>query len=104
MHFVRHLMVILIVLSTTLSGAMAASHVGPIDVSVETAAVMSTDHETCCNDSMEQSQSCHVLPAILPAMTIDSGAQELVKTVTCGPSILPTGFEPSGTLDPPRAV
>ncbi|MBB5723367.1 hypothetical protein FHS72_003012 [Loktanella ponticola] len=104
MYFVRLLMIALIVLSTTLSGAMAARHLGPTDVSVETAAVMSADHKTCCTDGTEQSQGCHVLPAILPAMKMDSGAQKLLRSVTFGPSILPTGFEPAGTLDPPRLV
>ena len=104
MYFVRLLMVILIALSTTLSGAMAAGHAGLSDVSVETSATMSANHETCCTDGMERSQSCHVLPAILPAMQRESGAQELVRSVTFGPSTLPTGFEPAGTLDPPRSV
>lgn len=97
-------MVILTVLSTTLSGAMAASHVAQIDKTIETAAVMATDHETCCIDDTKHSQICHVLPAILPAIKMDSGAQELVWSVTFGPSILLTGFEPAGTLDPPRSV
>lgn len=104
MYFVRLLTIALIVLSTTLSGAMAAGHVGPTDVSVESVGVMSTDHETCCTDGMEQSQSCHVLPAILPAMQMDSGVQDLVRSVTFGPSILLIGFEPAGPLDPPRSV
>lgn len=104
MYFVRLLTIALILLSATLPGAMAASHAGPTDMAVDTTAVMSADHETCCTDGMEQSQSCHVLPAILPATARDKGAQGLVRSVTFGPSILLTGFEPAGTLDPPRPV
>lgn len=104
MYFMRLLTIALIVLSTTLSGAMAASHAGQTDMAVDTASVMSADHKTCCTDGMERSQSCHALPAILPAMMMDRGAQDLVRSVTFGPSILLTGSEPAGTLDPPRPM
>ena len=104
MYFVRLLTITLIFFSTTLSGAMAASHAGPTNMTVKTVAVMSVDHETCCADGTEQSQGCHVLPAILSAMQRDSGAQARVRSVTSEPSILLTGFEPAGTLDPPRSV
>ncbi len=104
MYFVRHLMIIMIVLSATLSGAMAAGHAGQMDMIMDEAAVVSADHKDCCTDGMTQSQSCHVLPAILPEMKIDRIPQKLVQSVTFGPSHLLTGFEPTGTLDPPRSV
>ncbi len=99
MYLVRLLTIILIVLSTSLSGAMAASHAGTADMTV-----MSVDHESCCEGSMQQSPSCHAVPAIIPTMTMSWAAPEAMQSVTFELAILLTGTEPSGTLDPPRAV
>jgi len=104
MHFVRLFTIVLILLSTALSGAMAASHAGPTDGRVETAAVVPADHQTCCADSMEQFQTCNALTAIIPATMAHGTAPKHVQSVTFGPSILLPGFEPAGNLDPPRPV
>jgi hypothetical protein len=79
MYVARLFTVILIVLSASLSGAMAA---GQADRAAEASAAVPADHETCCTDGMERLHGCHVGPALLPAAAVDTRAQGLVRSVT----------------------
>jgi hypothetical protein len=97
-------MIVLTVLSTSLSGAMAASHPPSAGRNVNVMTAMSGDHTHCCEDTADLAQSCHVLPALVPALVMGGIAPEFSGMELSESGILLTGIRPSGLLDPPRAV
>jgi methylmalonyl-CoA mutase cobalamin-binding subunit len=100
MSLLRFLMIVLTVMSTSLAGAMAASHAPSADIDVNVMTAMSGDHTHCCEDTTDLAQSCHVLPAlVMGGIAPEFSGMELSET-----GILLTGIKPSGLLDPPRAV
>ncbi len=104
MSFLRLLMVVLIILSTSLSGAMAASHAQLSDMNVSVMETMSVDHTQCCGDTKDLAQSCHVLLGLVPALVAVHVAPESSSMALTISETLLTGIEPTGILDPPRAV
>ena len=104
MSLVRLLLVVLITLSASLSSAMDAGHAAVSDPDHTTMSAMSDDQRLCCEDSTERSQSCHVLPALLPVSVLGANAPATGANVFVCSGLLLTGIEPSGPLDPPRAV
>lgn len=104
MSLVRFLMVVILTLSASLSGAMDAGHMPATDHDHAAAEVMADVHPVCCQDSTERTQTCHALPALLPAIEPASSAPLAGEDVFCASGLLLTGMEPSGPLDPPRAV
>lgn len=104
MYLVRILLVVLLTLSTSLSNAMDAGHVPVSDHEHATVEGMAHGQPLCCQDSTERTQTCHALLALLPALTSSVIAPGTGEDVFCTSGVLLTGFEPSGPLDPPRAV
>ncbi|MEJ6399569.1 hypothetical protein [Yoonia sp. 208BN28-4] len=104
MSLVRFLMVVIFALSASLSAAMEASHMRAIDHDHAAAEMMVDEQPACCQDSSERTQTCHAVPALLPASEPTSTPPIAGEDVVCASGILLTGIQPSGPLDPPRAV
>lgn len=104
MYLVRILLVVLLTLSTSLSNAMEAGHMPDLDHDHATVEGMADGQPSCCQDSTERAQTCHALLALLPNLTLSGTAPVAGEDVFCTSDVLLTGFEPSGPLDPPRAV
>ena len=104
MTLVRLLLVVVVALSASASGAMDAGHMAGLEQSHETMGD-SFDHQpVCCSESSERMQTCHALPALLPEANLHEAAPATCENVPIGAGLLLTGIEPSGPLDPPRAV
>ncbi len=104
MYVVRILLVVLLTFSISLSNALDAGHMPVSDHEHATVEGMADGQPLCCQDSTERAQTCHALLALLPALTSSYTALETGEDVFCTSGVLLTGFEPSGPLDPPRAV
>lgn len=104
MVLVRILLVAIVALTVSLSGAMASGHppVAPHDHAV--VAGMDHDHPDCCMDSTERGQSCHILPALLPLSESHDPAPVAGEDVVVTPDLLLTGVEPTGPFEPPCAA
>lgn len=104
MFLVRFLLIITLAISASSSGAMAASHAGLAEPDHQIMK-MDTDHlMPCCETGTERASSCHVLAAYLPGADLQQAAPLSGEVVFAAAYVLPTGFEPSGPLDPPRAM
>ena len=101
---IRILIQALIALSLLLPGAMAAGHTGVPEASMSAmeAQTAPSGHDTCCDEVSERSPACHVLPAMIPTSTAIGDAASRTRLVPPAPSILPSGHEPDGPLDPRR--
>ena len=104
MQLMRLIMVVAIMLSTSLSGAIAADHPTSTDAHAETATPMSVDHGKFCDDSADRSAGCHVMPAIVPALAMHGDGPGLMQTILFRDATLLVGTDPATALDPPRAV
>jgi hypothetical protein len=97
MYLIRILLVMLLTFSTSLSNAMDAGHMPVSDHTHATVEDMADAQPLCC-------QTCHALLALFPTLTLSCTAPVAGEDVFCTTGVLLTGFEPSGPLDPPRAV
>ena len=104
MYLVRILLLMLLTFSTSLSYAMDAGHVRVSDHTHASVEDIADAQPLCCQDSTECAQTCHALLALLPTLTLSGTAPVAGEDVFCTTGVLLTGFEPSGPLDPPRAV
>ena len=104
MYLVRILLVMLLTFSASLSNAMDTGHMPVSDHTYATVEDMADAQPLCCQDSTECAQTCHALLALLPTLTLIGTATVAGEDVFCTTCVLLTGFEPSGPLDPPRAV
>lgn len=104
MPLVRFLMVVILTLSASLSGAMDAGHMPATDHGHAAAEMMADNQPACCQGSTERTQTCHALPALLPVTELASTAPMVGEYAFCAYGQLLTGTEPSGHLEPPRAV
>lgn len=104
MYLVRILLVVLLTFSTSLSNAMDVGHMPVSDHTHATVEGMANAQPLCCQGSTERAQTCHALLALLPTLTLSGTAPLTGEDVFCTSGVLLTGFEPSGPLDPPRAV
>ena len=104
MYLVRLLLIVLMTFSASLSGAMEARHVVVSDSDHAAMEHAADDQPVCCTDNRERAQTCHVLPAIVPVEALDSVAPDCSETAYARIGILLSGIEPSGLLDPPRAM
>lgn len=104
MALVRILMVVILTLSASLSGAMGAGHMPDLNDDHTAAHLMEDTQPACCHDSTERAQTCHALPALLPAAETSGNVPAAGEDIFCASGMLLTGVEPSGSLDPPRAV
>ena len=104
MSFVRFLIFAILTLSASFSGAMDTGHMRAIGHGHAAAETTAGDHPACCQDSTERTQTCHALPALLPATDQASSAPVVVQDVFRTFGLLLAGMEPSGPLNPLRAV
>lgn len=105
MALIRLLLVVLVVtLSASGSGAMIAGHAAVMEQSHAGMGETAGDQPICCSESSERTQTCHVLPALLPGADLHLAATATCGDVFVGTGLLLTGIEPSGPLDPPRAA
>jgi|GEM_PF-379877 len=104
MSMARFIMVVILTLSASLSGAMDAGHMPSTDHNHAAAEIMADEQPACCQDSSERTQTCHAVPALLPASELASLPPSSVEDIVCASGILLNGIQPSGLLDPPRAV
>lgn len=104
MSLVRILLVIVLTMSTSLSSAMGAGHMIIPDHEHATVEAIADGQPLCCQDSMERTQICQFLLALLPALTLSDTAPVTGEDAFCTSDVLLTGLEPSGPLDPPRAM
>ena len=104
MYLVSIFLVMLLTFSTSLSNAMDAGHMPVSDHTHATVEDMADAQPLCCQGSTEHAQTCHALLALFPTLTLSCTAPVAGEDVFCTTDVLLTGFEPSGPLDPPRAV
>lgn len=104
MSLIRLLLVVMVALSASVSGAMDAGHMAALEHSHPAMDDMADDQPVCCSESTERSQNCHALPALLPGAGQHDATPATCEDVFTAASLLPTGIEPSGPLDPPRAA
>ena len=104
MGLIRLLLVVLVALSASVSGAMVAGHAAVVEHSHVAMDEVANDQPVCCSESSERSQTCHALPALLPGAGNHDDAPATCEDVFIAASLLLTGIEPSGPLDPPRAA
>lgn len=103
MGLIRLLLIVMVALSASVTGAMDAGHMAAPEHSHVAMDVMADNQPACCSESTERSQTCHALPALLPGAGNHDDALATCGDVFTAASLLLTGFEPSGPLDPPRA-
>lgn len=104
MSLIRFIMIVILTLSTSLSAAMDAGHMPSSDHDHAAVEMMADEQPACCQDSTERTQTCHAVPALLPASELASLPPSSVEDIVCASGLLLTGIQPSGPLDPPRAV
>ncbi|MCG3269594.1 MAG: hypothetical protein ACSHW1_12100 [Yoonia sp.] len=104
MCLIRFLLVITVALSTSLSGAMDASHTATVKHDQAAMEELVDDQPICCLETTEHTQTCHALLALLPGTGLFEAAPASSEDVIIGPGLLMTGIKPSGPLDPPRLV
>jgi len=104
MSLIRFIMIVILTLSTSLSAAMDAGHMPSSDHDHAAVEMMADEQPACCQDSTERTQTCHAVPALLPASEPTSTPPFAAEGVVFASGILLTGIQPSGLLDPPRAV
>ncbi|KQI69184.1 hypothetical protein AN189_06350 [Loktanella sp. 3ANDIMAR09] len=104
MGLIRLLLVVMLALSASVSGAMDAGHSAATEHRHATVNEIADDQPVCCSDSAERSQTCHALPALLPVAGLQDTAPATCGDVFVTASLRLTGIAPSGPLDPPRAV
>lgn len=104
MNLVRLLLIVLMTFSASLSGAMEAIHAVASDSDHAAMEHAANDQPVCCTDNPERAQTCHVLPAIVPVEALDGVAPDCSETAYAQIGLLLSGIEPSGLLDPPRAM
>ena len=104
MSLIRLLLVVMLALSASVSGAMDAGHAAVMEHDHAAMDEMADDQPVCCSEGSERTQTCHVLPALLPGTDLHEAAPASCEDVSLCARLLLTGVEPSGPLDPPRAV
>ncbi|WHZ38524.1 hypothetical protein [Sagittula sp. MA-2] len=104
MTLIRLFLVVLVALSASISGAMDAGHAAVVEHSHVAMDEVAGDQPVCCSESSERSQTCHALPALLPGAGHHDDASARCEDVFVVASLLLTGIESSGPLDPPRVA
>ncbi|MCK0166700.1 hypothetical protein MWU52_03955 [Jannaschia sp. S6380] len=100
----RLLLVVMVTLSASVSGAMNASHMAAVEHSHTSVGEVADDQPICCSEGSERTQTCHSLAALLPGADLNDTAPATCEDVSIVTGVLLTGIEPSGPLDPPRAL
>ena len=102
MVLIRTILIVVLTLTASLSGAMGVDHMPTIEHDHAAMENMAVDGPLCCDDSTERGQSCHILSAVLADAGGEVSAPETSDTQFFRSGLLLTGTEPSGPLDPPR--
>lgn len=102
MVFIRVVLIVVLTPTALLSGAIGMDHTPSIEHDHIAMENMTVDGAVCCDDSTERGQSCHILPAVLAEAGGDMSAPETSDALFFKSSLLLTGLEPPGSLDPPR--
>jgi len=104
MYLVRLLLIVLMTFSASLSGAMEAGHAVASNSDHAAMEHVADDQPICCTDNPERAQTCHVLPALVPVAAFGGITPDSSETAYARIGLLLNGIEPSGLLDPPRAM
>lgn len=104
MAFARILLIILMTFSASLSSAMEVGHTVASEADHAAREHVADEQPDCWTDSTESAQSCHVLPALVPAAAFGGSAPDGSKTTYSSIGFLLLGIEPSRLLDPPRSI
>ena len=104
MRLFQLLLVVLMTLTACASVAMDAGHAAIMEHSHAAVIEAAEDHPVCCSESAESSMTCHLIPVLLPVTDLQWPTPAACEEVMFGQSLLMTGIELSGPLDPPRAV
>lgn len=104
MYLVRFLLIVVITLSASLSTAMEVGHAIAPAFDHSVVGDVADDQPVCCNHASDRTQTCHVLPALVPVGALEDLKPECSGTLYFGIGVLMTGIETAGLLDPPRVV
>lgn len=104
MYIVRLLFIVLVTLSASLSAALEVGHAIATDSDHSVMGEVADDQLVCCNHGSDRTQTCNVLPALVPIGTLEGLEPECSGTLFSSINVLMTGIEPSGLLDPPRVM
>lgn len=100
----RVLLVVMIMISASVSGGMDAGYMAAVEHSHASVGEVADGQPVCCSESFEGAQTCHALSALLPGADLNDTAPATCEDVSIVADLLLMGIEPSGPLDPPRAV
>ena len=104
MRLFQLLLVVMMTLTAGASVAMDAGHAAIMEHDHTAMKEATEDHPVCCSESTESSLTCHLIPVLIPATDLQWPTPAACEDVLFGQSLLLTGIELSGPLDPPRAV
>ncbi len=106
MDLVRALFVVLLVVATSLTSVMAASHGNETgsDLHAPIAKEMAGDQVHCCEDAADRSSGCSSLLALVTATERPHDVRPVSELAFAMRSTWLSVTEPSGPLDPPRSA
>ncbi|MEQ6250340.1 hypothetical protein ABMC89_15705 [Sulfitobacter sp. HNIBRBA3233] len=104
MVFIRLLLVAMVALSASVLGAADAGHMAGFAHGHAAMEEATDGQPACCAETTERSPTCHGFPALPPGVEQDVVAPAACENTFFGTKLLLTGIEPSGPLDPPRAL
>lgn len=104
MTFIRLCLIVLMTLTASVSGAVDAGHMTAMEHTQASPPDGAVDRPGCCMDGSERAQTCHFMPALVPVSDFRLPKSDSCADISFGSGLLLTGIEPSGPLDPPRAV
>ncbi|WP_299960867.1 hypothetical protein [uncultured Roseobacter sp.] len=102
MVLIRTILIVVLTLTASLSGAMGMDHMSMTEHDHVAMESIADEGPVCCDESTERGQSCHVLPAVLADAGGEVSAPETSDALFFRSGLLLTGLDPSGPLDPPR--
>lgn len=102
MALIRTILVVVLTLTASLSGAMGVDHMPMTEHGHAAMEPIADVGPVCCDDSTDRGQSCHVLPAVLADAGGEVSAPQTRDALFVRSGLLLTGLEPTGPLDPPR--
>jgi len=104
MSLIRILSVLLIVLSTSLSGTMSTARVANADVDIMAGDTQAGASADCCDTDTDRPMDCYFPTAIFPFAGRASSDAATAWTTIIPRGLTLSGVEPRGLLDPPRSV
>lgn len=101
---IRLFLIVSLLLSASLSGAVANGHMVVPDHNHSVVESVDNDLLTCCDAGTERAQICLTMPAMFEGTGMAGDAQASRDTIFDARGFLLTGIQLSGPLDPPRMV